>query len=45
MLLWICVKGYPLRPELIESTYLLHSATMDPKYLEAGVPTRKTSTS
>lgn len=30
------LQGYPLRPELIESTYLLHSATGDPKYLEAG---------
>ncbi|GMH33547.1 hypothetical protein BSKO_01381 [Bryopsis sp. KO-2023] len=28
--------GYPLRPELIESTYLLHSATRDPHYLEVG---------
>eukprot|EP00951_Prasinocladus_malaysianus_P005245 scaffold37258_cov47-Prasinocladus_malaysianus.AAC.2 len=27
-------KGYPLRPELIESTYLLHSETGDPRYLE-----------
>ena len=30
------LQGYPLRPELIESTYLLHSATGDQKYLEAG---------
>ena len=30
------LQGYPLRPELIESTYLLHSATGDVKYLEAG---------
>ena len=35
-MIWRCFQGYPLRPELIESTYLLHSATGDPKYLEAG---------
>eukprot|EP00210_Caulerpa_lentillifera_P000597 g578.t1 len=29
-------SGYPLRPELIESTYLLYSATKDPHYLELG---------
>ncbi|CAL8470523.1 g10065 [Coccomyxa elongata] len=29
-------RGYPLRPELIESTYLLHAATGDGSYLEAG---------
>uniref|UniRef100_A0A061R9P2 alpha-1,2-Mannosidase n=2 Tax=Tetraselmis sp. GSL018 TaxID=582737 RepID=A0A061R9P2_9CHLO len=27
-------KGYPLRPELIESTYLLHVETGDPRYVE-----------
>lgn len=26
--------GYPLRPELIESTYYLYSATGNPLYLE-----------
>ena len=30
------MQGYPLRPELIESTYLLHAATGDGTYLEAG---------
>jgi hypothetical protein len=30
------LQGYPLRPELIESTYLLHTATGDPSYLKAG---------
>ncbi len=30
------LQGYPLRPELIESTYLLHAATGDGSYLEAG---------
>ncbi|KAK9821875.1 hypothetical protein WJX74_008265 [Apatococcus lobatus] len=29
-------RSYPLRPELIESTYLLHSITGDDKYLKAG---------
>ncbi|KAH9682329.1 alpha-mannosidase I MNS4 [Citrus sinensis] len=29
-------KSYPLRPELIESTYLLYKATRDPRYLDAG---------
>ncbi|KAK9830164.1 hypothetical protein WJX72_010087 [[Myrmecia] bisecta] len=29
-------KGYPLRPELMESTYLLHAATGDPAYLAVG---------
>ncbi|KAK9856425.1 hypothetical protein WJX84_012362 [Apatococcus fuscideae] len=29
-------RSYPLRPELIESTYLLHSITGDAKYLQAG---------
>ena len=32
----LCLQSYPLRPELIESTYLLHSVTGDPKYLQAG---------
>lgn len=27
-------KGYPLRPELIESTYILHALTGNPHYLE-----------
>ncbi|ERN01444.1 alpha-mannosidase I MNS4 isoform X1 [Amborella trichopoda] len=29
-------KSYPLRPELIESTYWLFKATRDPMYLDAG---------
>ncbi|KAK1310115.1 putative alpha-mannosidase I MNS4 [Acorus calamus] len=29
-------KSYPLRPELIESTYWLFKATRDPRYLDAG---------
>lgn len=29
-------KGYPLRPELIESTYWLYKATRDVRYLDAG---------
>ncbi|XP_038970215.1 alpha-mannosidase I MNS4 isoform X2 [Phoenix dactylifera] len=29
-------KGYPLRPELMESTYWLFKATRDPRYLDAG---------
>eukprot|EP00249_Psilotum_nudum_P018218 c26697_g1_i1 orf=127-2067(+) len=29
-------KGYPLRPELIESTYWLYKATKDPVYLDVG---------
>ncbi|XP_050217019.1 alpha-mannosidase I MNS4 [Mercurialis annua] len=29
-------KSYPLRPELIESTYWLYKATRDPRYLDAG---------
>ena len=28
--------GYPLRPEIIESTYYLYQHTKDPKYLEMG---------
>ncbi len=28
--------GYPLRPEIIESTYILYQATKDPKYLKMG---------
>eukprot|EP00210_Caulerpa_lentillifera_P000610 g591.t1 len=27
-------KGYPLRPELIESTFLIYSTTKDPHYLQ-----------
>lgn len=30
------VKWYPLRPELVESTYLLYRATRDPYYLDLG---------
>ena len=33
---FLSAQGYPLRPELIESTYLLHAATGDGTYLEAG---------
>ncbi|ONK67370.1 uncharacterized protein A4U43_C06F19470 [Asparagus officinalis] len=29
-------RSYPLRPELIESTYWLFKATRDPRYLDAG---------
>jgi len=28
--------GYPLRPEIVESTYYLHHYTNDPRYLEMG---------
>ena len=28
--------GYPLRPEIVESTFYLHQLTRDPKYLEMG---------
>lgn len=28
--------GYPLRPEIVESTYYLYSLTKDPKYLSMG---------
>ncbi len=28
--------GYPLRPEIVESTYFLYQATKDPKYLAMG---------
>jgi len=28
--------GYPLRPEIVESTYFLYQATNDPKYLAMG---------
>ena len=28
--------GYPLRPEIVESTYYLYRATNDPKYLQMG---------
>ncbi|KAI9096525.1 glycoside hydrolase [Phlyctochytrium arcticum] len=30
------IKTYPLRPELIESTYMLYQATKDPYYLYVG---------
>ncbi|CAM6075785.1 unnamed protein product [Sphagnum tenellum] len=29
-------RSYPLRPELIESTYMLYKATHDPMYLDCG---------
>lgn len=29
--------GYPLRPELMESTFLLYSATHDPRLLKVSV--------
>lgn len=29
-------KSYPLRPELVESTYWLYKATRDPRYLDVG---------
>ncbi|KZV54946.1 hypothetical protein F511_33862 [Dorcoceras hygrometricum] len=29
-------KSYPLRPELIESTYMLYKATRNPSFLDAG---------
>ncbi|GER35738.1 Mannosyl-oligosaccharide 1,2-alpha-mannosidase IA, partial [Striga asiatica] len=29
-------KSYPLRPELIESTYWLYKATRNPRYLDVG---------
>jgi ER degradation enhancer, mannosidase alpha-like 2 len=32
----ITAPGYPLRPEIIESTYYLYHATHDPKYLSMG---------
>ena len=32
----IAVPGYPLRPEIVESTYYLHHYTHDPKYLAMG---------
>lgn len=32
----ISIQGYPLRPELAESTFLLHAATGDAAYLAAG---------
>ena len=28
--------GYPLRPEIVESTYILYQSTKDPKYLRMG---------
>ena len=31
-----CTQGYPLRPELMESTFLLAAATGNASYLEAG---------
>ena len=30
------VQGYPLRPELMESTFMLYEATGDDAYLRAG---------
>jgi mannosidase alpha-like ER degradation enhancer 2 len=32
----ITTPGYPLRPEIIESSYYLHFFTKDPRYLEMG---------
>src|SRR5690348_12265360 len=32
----ITAPGYPLRPEIIESTYYLYQYTKDPRYLEMG---------
>ena len=32
----IASPGYPLRPEIVESTYYLYHATHDPKYLAMG---------
>jgi len=32
----ITAPGYPLRPEIIESTYYLYHYTKDPKYLRMG---------
>ena len=32
----VCTQGFPLRPELMESTFLLAAATGDASYLEAG---------
>ena len=36
------MQYYPLRPELMESTYLLHAATGDPGYLSAGHDMQRT---
>src|SRR4029078_13174552 len=32
----ITSPGYPLRPEIVESTYYLYQKTKDPKYLKMG---------
>ncbi|KAJ3042757.1 alpha mannosidase-like protein, partial [Rhizophlyctis rosea] len=32
----IAIAGYPLRPEFVESTYMLYQATKNPFYLEVG---------
>ncbi|KAI9205353.1 glycoside hydrolase [Polychytrium aggregatum] len=32
----LAIPSYPLRPELIESTYMLYQATKNPYYLEVG---------
>lgn len=32
----VAYAGYPLRPEIVESTYLLYKFTKDPKYLAMG---------
>ncbi len=32
----VTVPGYPLRPEIIESAYVLHRLTHDPRYVEMG---------
>ena len=31
-----CTRGYPLRPEIIESAFYLYRFTKDPRYLEMG---------
>ena len=32
------IQGYPLRPELMESTYLVYCATRDPALLQVCIP-------
>ena len=32
------VQGYPLRPEMMESTYLMYCATGDPALLQVLLP-------
>ena len=38
---YLCTAGYPLRPELMESTFLLHAATGDPRLLSVGAALHK----